>query len=93
MDHEYMEIDYMECDDITPINEINSTKIQNNTYSRCVIVFDTNILLHDLAFFKKVVNESEKKNIRIVLPWAVVDELDGLKVIIFFYLEFFKSQF
>ncbi|KAL5249243.1 hypothetical protein ACHWQZ_G018186 [Mnemiopsis leidyi] len=42
-------------------------------------VLDTNVLIHDLPFVEMIVQLSERESVSIVIPWIVLQELDGLK--------------
>jgi rRNA-processing protein FCF1 len=45
-----------------------------------VVVVDTNFLISHLAFLKALIFEHAKKHqLLIIIPWIVLQELDGLK--------------
>ncbi|KAI9227043.1 MAG: PIN domain-containing protein [Piptocephalis tieghemiana] len=46
---------------------------------RAYIVPDTNIFLHSLTFLSELVSLARKVHFRVVVPWVVIQELDGLK--------------
>ncbi|XP_063690652.1 uncharacterized protein LOC134823196 [Bolinopsis microptera] len=43
------------------------------------LVLDTNVLIHDLLFVEELLELSNQERTTVVIPWIVLQELDGLK--------------
>ncbi|CAG8760692.1 1583_t:CDS:2, partial [Cetraspora pellucida] len=64
---------------VTALSPFASQKFTNSPHSSVVVV-DTNFLISHLAFLKMLVLEHAKKcNLLVIIPWIVLEELDGLK--------------
>nr|CAG8441855.1 7658_t:CDS:2 [Entrophospora candida] len=70
---------YEKSSNITHPHLINSYYTSKLTYGS-IVVIDTNFLLSHLSFIKTLIYEHAKiNNFLIIIPWIVLEELDGLK--------------